>query len=442
MEFTSDAKVTNWAKTYECRPRRLYEPETLADIKSILSEARGNGETVRVMGSGHSPSDIAMTDDVMISMRKMSRCVQVDTERATITIEAGMELVALNELLASHRLALPNMGAVSDVTVGGVISTGTHGTGVQHGIFSTIVIEFDLLTADGQVLQCSRTSNARVFQAAGVGLGALGIILSAKLQCERAFNLEKTLYGLSLSDVLDHLPVHQRSSDHFEFHWYPHTGNAVAHHIKRTEKLANRRKSWFWSYAMGYYLMELLFFVTYLLPAFVPYVNRFAYWLGKGPTSWSDRSDRVLNFDCLFAQSVSEWAIPAEETASALLDLEAYLEGPAGTSNRQYAHFPIEVRFVKADNFWLSPCYGRDTCYINIIMFHPYGFKVPIKRYWETFEKIMRKHRGRPHWAKAHSLRRQDFLQLYEKFDEFCKLCKELDPHGVFKNRYISQIID
>lgn len=29
------------------------------------------------------------------------------------------------------------------------------------------------------------------------------------------------------------------------------------------------------------------------------------------------------------------------------------------------AHFPIEVRFVKGDDIWLSPAYGEDKCYIG-----------------------------------------------------------------------------
>ena len=69
-------------------------------------------------------------------------------------------------------------------------------------------------------------------------------------------------------------------------------------------------------------------------------------------------------------------------------------------------HFPVEVRFVAADEIYLSPAYGRDSCYINIIMYRPFGKHVPFKSWWNAYEKIVREAGGRPHWAKV----RQSYL--------------------------------
>ena len=69
-------------------------------------------------------------------------------------------------------------------------------------------------------------------------------------------------------------------------------------------------------------------------------------------------------------------------------------------------HFPVEVRFVQADEIYLSPASGRDSCYINVIMYRPYGKHVEYQSYWDAYEKIMREAGGRPHWAKV----RNDFL--------------------------------
>ena len=64
-------------------------------------------------------------------------------------------------------------------------------------------------------------------------------------------------------------------------------------------------------------------------------------------------------------------------------------------------HFPVEVRFVQADEIYLSPASGRDSCYINVIMYRPYGKHVEYQSYWDAYEKIMREAGGRPHWAKV-----------------------------------------
>ena len=59
------------------------------------------------------------------------------------------------------------------------------------------------------------------------------------------------------------------------------------------------------------------------------------------------------------------------------------------------------MRFVAADDIYLSPAYGRDSCYINIIMYRPYGKHVPFQSWWSAYEKIVKEAGGRPHWAKV-----------------------------------------
>jgi L-gulonolactone oxidase len=47
-----------------------------------------------------------------------------------------------------------------------------------------------------------------------------------------------------------------------------------------------------------------------------------------------------------------------------LYQLKTWIE-----TNFPAAHFPVEVRFVKQDDALLSPSYGTDTCFINILMY-------------------------------------------------------------------------
>ena len=77
--------------------------------------------------------------------------------------------------------------------------------------------------------------------------------------------------------------------------------------------------------------------------------------------------------------------------------------------NQLKVHFPIEIRFSKEDDILLSPSYGRDTCWIGIIMFKPYGLDINYKKYFNGFENIMRYCEGRPHWAKEFNLTSSNF---------------------------------
>lgn len=54
-----------------------------------------------------------------------------------------------------------------------------------------------------------------------------------------------------------------------------------------------------------------------------------------------------------------------EKTKEALLELKAMLEAHP----KMVAHYPVEVRFTRGDDILLSPCFQRDSCYMNIIMY-------------------------------------------------------------------------
>jgi len=58
------------------------------------------------------------------------------------------------------------------------------------------------MQSDGHVIKLSRDDvDNEMFHAATLSLGALGIIVSVTLQCERAFNLQQVQYSVPLKDV-------------------------------------------------------------------------------------------------------------------------------------------------------------------------------------------------------------------------------------------------
>nr|XP_021554463.1 L-gulonolactone oxidase [Neomonachus schauinslandi] len=373
----------------------------------------------------------------MIHMGKMNRVLQVDTEKKQVTVEAGILLADLHPQLGKHGLALSNLGAVSDVTAGGVIGSGTHNTGIKHGILATQVVALTLLTADGTILECSESSNAEVFQAARVHLGCLGVILTVTLQCVPQFHLQEISFPSTLEEVLNNLDSHLKKSEYFRFLWFPHSENVSVIYQDHTNKPPSSSASWFWDYAIGFYLLEFLLWVSSFLPGLVGWINRCFFWLlFTRKKESSNLSYKIFSYECRFKQHVQDWAIPREKTKEALLELKAMLEAHP----KMVAHYPVEVRFTRGDDILLSPCFQRDSCYMNIIMYRPYGKDVPRLDYWLTYETIMKKVGGRPHWAKAHNCTRKDFEKMYPAFSKFCAIREKLDPTGMFLNAYLEKV--
>ncbi|EEC00808.1 D-arabinono-1, 4-lactone oxidase, putative, partial [Ixodes scapularis] len=386
----------NWSKTFSCKPEYLFAPRSKDELCEVLEFALQRSMKVRVVGAGYSPSDIACTSDVMISMRSMDKVLEVNKEKMTVKAEAGVTLKRLNEVeLAKNGLALSSLGAVSEITLGGAIATGTHGSGLNFGILSTQVLELELVTCLGKTLVCSRESNPEVFLAAACGLGAIGVVVAVTVQCEPAFRLRESRYSCALQRVLENLDVHLKSSDHFRCLWYPHTDTAVCFHLTRTDE--DYSAFMFWQVSSSQYKSRLLIVLASCwVPPLVPWLNRLFLWAVFAPPKQRvDLSHRVFNYECRFKQHVNEWSIPRQKTAVALWKLKEWIDNTPD----MYVHIPVEVRFVRQDDIFLSPACGRDSCYINVIM--PYGRTVPHERYWAAYEGIMRGLGGRPHWAKV-----------------------------------------
>lgn len=73
----ASTRFNNWGLTYFCTPLAIFEPESEIQCKLILELARREGCTVRAIGMGHSPSDLACTSGYMVRLTKMNRVIQV-----------------------------------------------------------------------------------------------------------------------------------------------------------------------------------------------------------------------------------------------------------------------------------------------------------------------------------------------------------------------------
>jgi L-gulonolactone oxidase len=176
----------------------------LKEIKEIVEIANSKNEKVKIVGIGHSPNDMGcITDGHMISLEKFNKVISLKDKR--IKVESGITLEDLNTFLIMKKLNLSVIPSVSDLTIGGIISTATHATGVNYGNLSSYVVEIELLTANGEVLTMSDEENKEIFKAALCGVGTLGILLTATIQCEEEFNLKLNKKIMNFSELNEDL---------------------------------------------------------------------------------------------------------------------------------------------------------------------------------------------------------------------------------------------
>jgi len=436
-------RFRNWAETYECHPHKYFQPNDLDQLRSIVHTAQVEGKKIRLAGFGHSPSDLCCTDDFMVSLKNFNRILAIDEKRQIVSLQAGVLLKDLVQFLKQHNLAISTLPTVGELTIAGIISTCTHGSGVNYPGLADYVTSLTLLTAEDQLITCSRHDNADIFHAVCGGLGTLGIILTVDMQCEAYYNLKYLRYPMHIDHFIQSMDELCQECDHFKAHYFPYTDQVAISQINRSRVeptpkpngVFHRWTNWFWYTFMLVYVLEFLYYITVYLPFTVKYVNRFAYRLFFSHTEYLvDGYENVSFFNCLFHQYVSEWAIGREHCSEALRQLKEIIE-----SKKIAAHFLIEVRYVRHDSFWLSPAYERDVCYINIMVFCPYDKKPEHAIYWQVFEHIMKSFNGRPHLAKDHSYTAEDMHREYPRFDDFLELRKQMDKKNIFVNGYIKR---
>ncbi|KIJ47169.1 hypothetical protein M422DRAFT_226339 [Sphaerobolus stellatus SS14] len=431
------ASLRNWGKTYFCKPAIVFEPENERDIRLIIELARREGTTVRACGAAHSPSDLACTSGYLLRTDKLNRVLQVDVQKNYVVVEAGISLHNLHERLQEHGLAMSNVGSISDQSLGGVITTATHGSGLDYAVIPNHVFELTLLVADGSRVSCSRDNRSDLFFATLSGLGTTGVVLTVKLGVEPAFNLRETRRMLDFNAGLEQFDSLASSGEHVRIWWFPRQRAWRVMGSSRTSEKPNVESSWFWNELIGFHLVQVLLFTGRYWSYLTALGSSLACWLMSRSDEVVDTSHKIFNLDCRYPQYTIEWAIPYENSKDCLRDLGDWLDREISSPHGIRPHFPIEIRFSKEDDIWLSPSYGRKTTWIGLVQYKPYNSPVPYRRYFQGFADIAQKYNGRPHWAKDHTFRSDGLRQLYPRFDDFMRLIKQVDPHGIFRNEYI-----
>ncbi|HTZ42402.1 MAG TPA: D-arabinono-1,4-lactone oxidase [Jatrophihabitans sp.] len=425
----------NWSGSVTATPARIVRPRTVAEVSDEVRRAIADNLSVKAVGAGHSFTDIASTRGVLVSLDRLTGIVRADRATGLVTVAGGTTLAELNIALWKMGLSLSNLGDIDAQTISGAISTGTHGTGRAFGGLATQVRGLQLVTADGELLECSVEQHPEVFAAARVGLGALGIVTAVTLQCEPAYLLHAVERPADYDDLLEVLSVLE-GSDHFEFYWFPHTRRVLTKTNARVPAEAEARplgrlKGWLDDEFLANTVFGGLNRLTTARPKLIRGANRLAARALTG-REYVDRSYKVFTSPRRVLFNEMEYAVPRKALAYVMDEIDSWIK-----RSEEWVGFPVEVRLAAADNIPLSMAYGRDTCYVAVHQYHRRAHE----NYFLAVESIARTVDGRPHWGKLHYRSADDLAPLYPRFADFGRLRDRLDPERRFGNDYLRRVL-
>lgn len=430
MLSVTGQKWKNWTGNVQGEPQYIIYPKSIDDVVEVVRFATSIGRRIRVVGSGHSFTALVQTEEILVSLDELQGIVGVDSSAPVVEVWAGTKLHQLGKILAANGYAQENLGDIDAQSIAGAISTGTHGTGVLFGNLATQVVEMTVVLASGEVITCSETKHTQYWKAVQLSLGMLGIIVKVRLRVIPAYSLVYESKKEHLFTVLERLEEYKKNR-HFEFFLFPYSDDVQVKITNQTEEIGSTMR---WHKLQTEVIENMAFSLLSescrLFPSLSERVSQFSAKVVPntkivGPSHKVFATARNVRFYEM------EYSVPQEHMRVVVEEIYRVIH-----QKNFHVHFPIECRYVKEDDLWLSPSYERDSAYIAVHMYK--GMKYAA--YFQEIERIFQKYDGRPHWGKMHTMKYEQLEQVYPMLYSFLQVRETLDPTGLFLNPYLATI--
>ncbi len=409
----------------------------------------------------------------------------------SVEIGAGCQIKRLlSELEGNTPWTLPSVGFITEQTIAGAISTGTHGSGrhsLSHYVTAVRVARYDHQSGQAVIVNITEGDELR---AARCSLGCLGVILSVTMQCRPKYLVEEHFQEYEkLDDVLsaeEEYPLQQ-------FYLVPWRWSFIAQHRRESERRASksiRIYHWYRFLVLDVAMHFLILFVVRVLrfPSAVKAVFR---WIAPACViqNWRVAAPSSLQLVMeheLFRHVEIELFVQKHRLPKALFFLKNILMESACSrhnSDKEFRsmvdeanfnddikklrghychHYPICIRKVLPDdtlismasNVTITNVDGSAPTVIDGLRSNEPWYSITLTNYergqrrkrFEAFASFLCRSMkelfdARPHWGKLCYLPADAMQSLYPAFKDFQRVCNAKDKDGVFRNAWTTSLL-
>ncbi|MGJ8743660.1 D-arabinono-1,4-lactone oxidase [Polaribacter sp.] len=432
MKQDKNGLWVSWNENLTHNYKSLYKITSEKELQEVVK----NSDQIRVFGSKQSSADIASGAATLIDITTYNKIISFNDSERTITVQAGVILGDLLEAIEAKGWCIPCLPDINTVTIGGALATGTHGTSGQ--LLCEYMTKCTLVLADGSVKEISEKDT--LINAVRVSLGVLGVFSEITFQCQPIYTLHVKEGPEKDKEWLPKIEERLKKHDFLRILWLPHTnkgyiitGDKIDPNTKITEDLGpkylkHRRKT-----------SKILYKYTHIFPWITAIANKLLY---RGFFS-STKEHKGSLYQATVTKSrgstleLAEWTIGLDIFPTVFEELKTEINK---WSNKSFIHIPMDVRFVYKDTSWLSYAYGKDTVTMGCVSRN--AATANTYEAFKSIEKIFLKHGGKPHWGKRFTAKNTELSKIYDKWEDFKLLRRELDPTNKFLNPYLTELIN
>ncbi|KAE9619742.1 hypothetical protein Lal_00038164 [Lupinus albus] len=492
--------VSNWSGTHEVHTRNFHQPENLEQLENVVREANEKKTRIRPVGSGLSPNGIGLSRAGMVNLALMDKVLEVDKQKKTVKVQAGIRVQQLVDGIKDHGLTLQNFASIREQQIGGIIQVGAHGTGARLPPIDEQVIAIKLVTPSEGTIEISKEREPELFYLARCGLGGLGVVAEVTLQCVDRQELVEHTAVSTMKEIKKNHKKLLSENKHVKYLYIPYTDSVVVVRCnpvskwkgppkfkpKYTKDEAIQHVRDLYRESLQKYgaegnkgkssdngeenIDELSF--TELrdkLIALDPLNKNHIIKINQAEAEFWQKSegyrvgwsDEILGFDCGGQQWVSETCFPAGKLSNpSMKDLE-YIEELMQVIEKQEipAPAPIEQRWTTSSRSPLSPASSPSEddifSWVGIIMYLPTMDARQRKDITEEFfhyrrltqAKLWDHYSAYEHWAKIEVPKNKEELaavqeRLRKRFpvDAYNKARRELDPNKIISNNKLEML--
>jgi glycolate oxidase len=138
------------------RPAAVVLPRNAADITAVLAIAAECGASVTARGSGTGLSGACIPSEggIVLSLQRMNRILEIDTDNHVAVVQAGVTLSQLDETLAPLGLVYPVYPGEYSAGLGGNVATNAGGMrAVKYGVTRHQVLGLEAVLPTGEIIR-------------------------------------------------------------------------------------------------------------------------------------------------------------------------------------------------------------------------------------------------------------------------------------------------
>ncbi|XP_078169891.1 L-gulonolactone oxidase 2-like isoform X1 [Carex rostrata] len=493
---TSNCTVTNGYGTFPdrstCYASRVMYPTSEQELVEIVADATASKTKMKVVTRfSHSIPKLACpggSNGLIISTLNLDHIVNMDNTTMKITVESGVTMKALIEEAAKGNLVIPYVPYWWGLTIGGVLSTGAHGSSL-NGKGSAVheyVTEIRLVTPTPANQSYASVRVLKVgdpdLDATKVSLGVLGVISQVTLQLQPMFKRSLTFVTRNDSDLVDQAISFGHQHEFADIAWYPGhrkvlyrrddrvsvnvSGSGVYDFIgfrstatlaiqvnRFTEDILETEKN-----ADGKCVLSQLTTSTLALLAYgltnngliftgypvIGYQNKM-----EAAGGCAFRSEDGLLTACpwdprlegsFFHQTTV--SIPLDKVKEFILDVQNLRDLQPSALCGLELYDGVLMRYAKTSSAYLGK--QSDVLDFDITYYRSRDPMTP-RLYEDFLEEIEQmalfKYGGLPHWGKNRNLAFDGIIQRHNNSQSFLEVKDRYDPAGLFSSEWSDQIL-